>query len=246
MSLPVLFLLAGPLVTAQVPDTRPAPQKTHKHILFVGNSLTAANDLPRIVEQLARLTPLEIDTAVVAAPGASLEDHWAGGRIQPALKGQRWDLVILQQGPSALPESRLHLIRWTAFYAKEIRASGGTPALLMVWPGRENAGAWDDVTRSYQTAARQNGAALFPVGEAFRRAATTFPAASLYADDGFHPSAKGSVLAAFVMLKILCACEFALPSYLQLPDGRIVRFDTSELAALTEAADWSIRRFAQQ
>ena len=52
-------------------------------ILFIGNSLTTTNDLPAMIEQLAREsggTP--IVTRTVAEGGFSLEDHWNRGDAQ--------------------------------------------------------------------------------------------------------------------------------------------------------------------
>ena len=49
-------------------------------VLFVGNSLTATNDLPAVVATLAKtLGPSEIEYRTIAPGGVSLEDHWARG-----------------------------------------------------------------------------------------------------------------------------------------------------------------------
>ena len=51
-----------------------------KRVLFVGNSLTYVNDLPRTLADLARAvddTPLVYRT--IAKPDYSLEDHWYDG-----------------------------------------------------------------------------------------------------------------------------------------------------------------------
>ena len=57
-------------------------------LLFIGNSLTAANDLPAILESMGR---------------------GADGEARRAIARGGWSFVILQQGPSALPESRVLL-----------------------------------------------------------------------------------------------------------------------------------------
>ncbi len=64
----------------------------------------------------------------------SLEDHWNRGDAQQAIAGGRWDIVVLQQGPSALPESRVLLVEYARKFAAEIRRAGGRPAMYMVWP----------------------------------------------------------------------------------------------------------------
>jgi hypothetical protein len=55
-------------------------------ILFIGNSLTARNDLPATVRALAAASVVRIEHSAIAKPNVSLEDHWndgegtAGGR----------------------------------------------------------------------------------------------------------------------------------------------------------------------
>src|SRR5260221_4475747 len=76
-------------------------------MLFVGNSLTSANDLPAMVRALSQAAgddpPLE--TQMVAFGGFALEDDLARGDAPRAIARGGWDVVVLQQGPSTLPES---------------------------------------------------------------------------------------------------------------------------------------------
>ena len=79
----------------------PAPAR----VLFVGNSLTYANDLPAMVATLARAAgkPMQVDS--VALPDFGLEEHWQQGDARRAIARGGWTYVVLQQGPSALPDS---------------------------------------------------------------------------------------------------------------------------------------------
>ena len=91
---------------------------------------------------------------MVAPGGYALEDHWANGAALPALRGGRFDVVVLQQGPSSLPESRVNLIEWAKRWADEARAHDTRPAVLTVWPERERFSVFADVVRNYRDAAR--------------------------------------------------------------------------------------------
>jgi hypothetical protein len=110
-------------------SARGAPAKLQ--VLFVGNSLTAANDLPAVVASLSRGA---ISYRTVAPGGVSLEDHWNFTGARDALDGGEWDYVVLQQGPSTLPESAANLREWTVRWADAIRHRGARPALYEVWP----------------------------------------------------------------------------------------------------------------
>ena len=185
--------LLGTLFVCQSATAAPR----HLRVLFVGNSLTAANDLPTVVAKIGASRHVTIDTRTFAAGGYALEDHWAEGSALAALREGGWDTVVLQQGPSSLPESGVNLTEWARRWADEARRHGARPALLTVWPERERRYAFPDVIRHYAAAARSAHAALFPAGTAWRYALAR--GARLYGPDGFHPSPTGSYLAAIVV-----------------------------------------------
>ena len=70
-------------------------------MLFVGNSLTASNDLPAIVAAIARSDGRKLEYRTIAFGGYALEDHWNQGEARAAVRTGRWDVVVMQQGPSA-------------------------------------------------------------------------------------------------------------------------------------------------
>ena len=168
-------------------------------VLFVGNSLTATNDLPAVVAGLTRATGRSLEYRTIAFGGFALEDHWAQGDARAALASRNWDVVVMQQGPSALPESQVNLREWASRFADEARAAGTRPALLTVWPESYRRGALRDVIASYRRAASAARADLFPAGLAWQIAWECRPALRLYGPDGFHPSALGTYAAALVL-----------------------------------------------
>jgi len=176
-----------------------APQ-AGRGILFIGNSLTTTNDLPAMVERLARESGAPpIVTRTVAEGGFSLEDHWNRGVAQRVIAEGGWSVVVLQQGPSALPESQANLREFTQRFNTEIRRVGARPALYMVWPESEREAVFDDVAASYTRAAEAVNGLLYPVGEAWRIAWRRDSRLQLYGPDGFHPSPIGTYLAALVI-----------------------------------------------
>ena len=168
-------------------------------VLFIGNSLTEANGLPAMVETLSRQGGTPISTASVVFGGFSLEDHWNQGTAQRRIAEGGWSIVVLQQGPSSLPESQIALREWTRRFDTVIRASGARTALYMVWPESNRRDAFDAVSRSYAQAAEGVTGMLMPVGEAWRGAWRRDPDVPLYGPDGFHPTPTGTYLAALVI-----------------------------------------------
>ena len=79
-------------------------------VLFIGNSLTYFNDLPRTVAQLASSAGAQQCYCYpIAYPDFALEDHYDFRQAVTALEEEDWDFVVMQQGPSALAASKVDL-----------------------------------------------------------------------------------------------------------------------------------------
>lgn len=190
-------------------------------VLFIGNSLTA--DLPEMVAALARQSAsIEIEYRTVVRPSASLEDLWNEGEARRALVSERWDVVVMQQGPAAHAWSRGHLQRWTKRWADAVRARGATPALLTVWPPAAQVNTFPDVVRNYATAAIAADAVLLPAGDAWLAAWRRDRTLALYSEDAFHPSELGTYLAALVAYGALAHVPaVGLPNVLEWEGNRL-------------------------
>jgi hypothetical protein len=219
------------------PDRGPDPDL---RILFIGNSLTYVNDLPGMVRQLgASNAARPVTVASVAFGDYSLEDHWNRGDALTAIRQGGWDLVVLQQGPSALPESRVNLLEWTGRFAGEIRKVGARPAVYMVWPGLGRQEAWDSVTDSYAAAAAAAHALLLPAGEALRWAYGADPGMPLFDADGFHPLPLGSFGVALVIYAVAADVS---PSGLTASAG-VTTYPPGQVNVLESSAVDAIARF---
>jgi hypothetical protein len=200
-SLPRLLALASTaaVTVAFLAAGAAGAQAEPLRVLFVGNSLTATNDLPAEVVRLAAAAGRKAETGTVVEDGYSLEDHWNRGDATREILSGRWDAVVLQQGPSSLPESQAHLRTWAQRFAALARRGGAHPGLLTVWPESARRPALAAVISSYRKAADAARADLFPAGDAWRRAWACNRRLALYGSDGFHPSSLGTHLAALVV-----------------------------------------------
>ena len=141
-----------------------------------------------MVETLSRQgggTP--ISTAAVVFGGFSLEDHWNQGTAPRRIAEGGWSIVVLQQGPSSLPESQASLRQWTARFDTSIRANGGRTALYMVWPESSRRHAFDAVSRSYAQAAEDVGGMLLPGAKPGAQRGAAIPTSRYTVRTGFIP-----------------------------------------------------------
>jgi hypothetical protein len=216
-------------------------------VLFIGNSLTYTNDLPSIIAALAEADgqpPLV--AKAIAFPDFSLEDHWQEGSARKAIAQGGWEVVVMQQGPSALPASRVLLLDYARRFAQEIRRAGATPALYMVWPSASRMQDFKGVTESYRQAADTVAGKFFPAGEAWLAAWRRDPKFELYSSDGLHPTTTGSYLAALVIYAQLYGrAPAGLPARLKLRSGKVIDIPAEQARLLQTAAAEANEKFAR-
>lgn len=174
-----------------------------KSILFVGNSLTYENNLPKLVIDLGKKHDVKISTKMLAYPNYALEDHWNDGKLQELIRSRKFDFVVVQQGPSSKALGKRMLLD----YGKKIKAlcdeNEMQLAFYMVWPSMFSYHTYEKVIQHYEEAAKQTRALLCPVGKVWKEHFDQHNDFSYYGQDGFHPSLKGSSIAARVIFDSL-------------------------------------------
>jgi hypothetical protein len=179
-------------------------------IFFIGNSYTSVNDLPTMFSNLAWSGGHRVETAVNAPGGATLLDHSHSSDTTGILASSRWDIVVLQE-QSEIPS--VESMRQAYFYpgARDlvplIRDGGAHPLFFVTWAHRNGwpinrlpdytamQSALDD---GYLFIAHDQNASVSPVGFAWASVVSQGGDAGLWQDDGSHPTAKGTYLAAAV------------------------------------------------
>jgi hypothetical protein len=213
----------------------PLPPGGHR-VLFIGNSLTYVNDLPRTLSDLAASVGDTIKTAMVAKPDYALEDHVADGGGPKAIALGGWEFVVLQQGPSSLAENRANLIAATKYYDALIKQIGGRTALYMVWPSTQYATSFPAVAGSYYYAAQAVGGVFMGAGLAWEVAWESDANIPLYGGDGFHPSPLGTYTAALVMYERITGKDARALPRRAVVEGRTLDVPENTIRVLQVAA----------
>lgn len=192
-------------------------------ILFIGNSYTYANDMPRMVASVAAGDPgnsLAFEVQAATIGGKTLQVLWSDREIRKTFASRKWDYVVLQeQSEWALYPAQVEATAASvAAWSQAIRQAGGKPLIYVTWARQPGSFWYTD--RQYSALhdpkymqrqldlhsaelAAQSGAVLVPVGDAFAAALKAEPEMPLYAEDSSHPSLLGSYLAALVFYEIL-------------------------------------------
>jgi hypothetical protein len=178
----------------------PQPDPPPTRILFIGNSYTSRNQLPRLVADLAAGAerPRRVDVDSIVAGGASLRRHWNAGVAQKAVEATPWDFVVLQEQSTLPVKNAKRYHENVRLFAPEIAKRGARTVLYLTWSRQQSPTSQGDLTRAVQEIGAEINALVVPVGPAWHAAMREIAALNLYVDDGSHPTAAGSYLAACV------------------------------------------------
>ncbi len=203
IKLALLFFIVTLFSSLNVTVYPSGVSKKQVRILFVGNSLTYTNDLPRLVQKAAKQKDISVKTKMIAFPNYAIEDHWNDGVVQKEISRNKYDFVILQQGPSSQPPGRKMLMEYGEKFSDLCKKHDAQLCYFMVWPSLNYYHSFDGVIKNYRDAATMHDAVLCPVGEVWKAHFDSTEEFDYYSFDGFHPSLKGSQVAAEVIVEYL-------------------------------------------
>jgi len=236
-----------------------------KNVLFLGNSYTAANNLPNLIQQVATSTGNTFNYDSNTPGGHRLKGHATNATSIGKIQAGNWDYVVLQdqsQFPS-FPDAQVA----TEVYPYATQLSNlikqynpcAKPAFYMTW-GRENGdaancGGWppvctyegmDNLLRQrYQIMANDNNGIASPVGAVWRYLRTNHPTLDLYSGDGSHPSLTGSYTGAITFYCTLFRKDptlVAFNSSLSNTDATIIK-NAVKLVVFDDFTVWNIDKY---
>ncbi|CAM1368045.1 conserved protein of unknown function [Tenacibaculum soleae] len=170
-----------------------------QNVLFVGNSLTYANNMPKILEYIGKKQGVSIKTKSLCFPNYAIIDHINEGKLQRLLTKNKFDYLIIQQGPSSQSEGKRMLIEDGEKIKKLCNNHNIKLGYFMVWPSKRYYHTFNKVIENHKIAAAKNNAILFPVGEIWKEYNLDKTLYNLYDYDNFHPSKAGSFLVALTI-----------------------------------------------
>jgi hypothetical protein len=205
-------------------------------VMFVGNSLTYVNDLPRLTAALAAAQDggPTLQTSAWAAPGGTIAERWADGHAADALRAGHWDALVLQERGGLLactedPEQRRTKECRSAEQAHRdfaaLATAAGAKVLLFATWGPDD--AWQRRLDSSirKLAARLSGGGadvtVVPVGPTLQGWASRAKDVAVF-PDSIHPGVPASLVAAALLYAAITGRE---------AEARDMRIDFPLLAA---------------
>lgn len=204
-------------------------------VLFIGNSLTYANNLPELLEKIGDCEGVKVQHHTIALPNYALVDHWNDGLAQKEIKTGRYDFVVVQQGPSSQAEGRMLLLDYGLKFSSLCDQHHAKLVSYMVWPAKPRSFDFQGVHESYKLMADSAKAIFCPAGKAWLTVWKDNPDFTLYSGDNFHPHYNGSLLAALVMYGSLTRKEDL--GFVQLDKLKSENLSQANLTILIKAAE---------
>ncbi len=239
--------------------------QTTKHVLFLGNSYTAVNNLPSIVASLALSTGDSLIHNQNLPGGYTLQGHSTNTASLALIQQGNWDYVVLQE-QSQKPSWPISQVISDVFpYAKSLSNSirqanqCAMPLFYMTW-GRKNGdsyncASWPPVCTyagmdsllnlRYQMMADSNDAYVSPVGEVWHYIRDNYPNIELYSADESHPSMAGSYAAACAFYSLIFQKDPSLISdnYSLDPTVAANIRSAAKIVAFDSLAKWNVGKY---
>ena len=191
-------------------------QNSTKRTLFLGNSYTATNNLPQMIDNVANSTGDDLIYDSYTPGGYTFMGHSTNATSLNKIAQGNWDFVVLQEQSQlpSFPDSQVenqvypyaqqlnNLINQqnpcaeTVFYMTWGRKNGDASNCANWPPVCTYTGMDDLLNERYRFMAEQNDAILSPVGAVWRYIRENYPTIELYSGDGSHPSVAGTYAAA--------------------------------------------------
>lgn len=166
-----------------------------RRVLFVGDSFTYFNNLPKIVQAIAP----EFRCDRITHGAWNLDQHWRGGAALARIRKERPDVVVLQEEGQLPANDPARFQAAARRFVGAIRAVGARPLLLMTWAPRSKPEIQAALAAANRRVGRTLRVRVAPVGEAWGRWRSAPGAADLFVADGIHPNFEGSYLSALVL-----------------------------------------------
>ena len=210
------------------------------NILFIGNSYTYVNDMPKIFEALCRANGRDVTVTSVVHGGHKLYqyvdcDDKYRAMLEEALAKDHYDLCFLQE-QSYLPLSDYELFfSGTSRLVDKVKPSADSFMLYETWGRKEgnetlaqfgwtNESMTFDLAAAYKKAGEALGIPVSYAGLSFYKIYTSHPEIELYHEDKTHPSWEGSCLAALTHYHTVFGELAKDLSPLSLPDSTLEIF----------------------
>jgi hypothetical protein len=200
-------------VQAGIPTAIPATSNADVSLLFMGNSHTAANNVPGMVAALLKsANPTKTYETAQSPDWLLLNERGSHEPSLTLLASKRWNIVVLQAQNYSSSGQFVYPTTGAEKLVRLAREQGSKPVLFAEWP-RRGVNETARIYETYSTVARAQPACLPPIPQAFDLSLARHPQIVLHDADGNHSAPAGAFLAALLLFAAIDAAPIeSLPA----------------------------------
>jgi hypothetical protein len=209
------------------------------NLLFIGNSFTARNNLPGMLERMAAERSHAVQHRLISAGGAPLKRHWNASTAAEAIATDKFTHVVLQEQSTLPIKSAPRMHESVRLFDQAIRAAGARTVLYLTWARRHTPETQQAISTAYLEIGRELEALVVPAGLAWERFLSQHDTPELHDKDNSHPTPAGTYLA---------ACVFFATLFQESPvglSGESGKLPAEQAATLQQAAWDTVREFVR-
>lgn len=217
-----------------------------KNVLFIGNSYTHMNNMPKIFEFLAKSKGKKVYADSIAVSGSTLKLHTERPTTYTKMKSRKWDYVFVQGFSRELAQDSSVIATETIPYAKMLIDSVkkyspcASIYFYMTWGYQEGYAEQEPnntyfkmqerIRTGYFQMSNALGYPIAPVGMVWKYVTENHPSINLYVADKQHPAPIASYIS---------ACTFYASIFKETPiGGKAPKYvDTTYWKTIQKAAE---------
>ncbi|HHT54730.1 MAG TPA: SGNH/GDSL hydrolase family protein [Clostridiales bacterium] len=169
--------------------------KKNIRILFIGNSHTYYNNMPKLAKELFASAGIRAEVTMQTEGGKGLLYHCDRRDVIFNIIYGGYDYVVLQDIAKTFDYANF-VEGAEKIKANALDKSTAKPVFYMIWAHRDKKALQREITAAYVEVAGRFDALLAPAGEVWHRLLRKNKSLPLYCDDGNHATKLGSYLAA--------------------------------------------------
>ncbi len=219
-----------------------------KNVLFIGNSFTMNNQMPKKLERIAKREGESLFTAQVTTGGKDWAFHAKNPQTYQMIKSEPWDYVVLQ-GLSYEPLYAEHLLtEKTLKYGKILIDSiryhhpNAKIMLFMTWGYKdgiyieherksiEYEEMQERLQKQYNRFGELYKVAVVPVGKVWEKTRDQYPDYNLYSEDDYHQNELGSFLIASTFYSMIF--NKTIQDYSRLPYKKVEEIEARYITSI--------------
>ncbi|HYF50735.1 MAG TPA: malectin domain-containing carbohydrate-binding protein [Planctomycetota bacterium] len=188
-------------------SSTPAPRRTRKRILFVGNSHCIFWAMTLSVERFVNTTPgdiyLEVHRSLLG--GRDMGHHYDQTDAAKKIIDGKYEYVVVQSIPIKDPNMKARFETYAPKYAELARFAGSELLLYCTWPHKgDPLSRFDDISVPHLEVCRRLEIRFVPAGPAWKEALTRRPDLQLFnVSDDIHSGLWGAYLTCCVFYGVL-------------------------------------------